>query len=261
MQDAFAAFAEWSQGWLRISEGEGAGAVLAAYGRVLGGETPPDVAEVVTLSARALLERDPLEDVRDPLAGVDRLLERLEDVLPADHDHRVDAVREQLRDGGAADLVGLVLEPVDLDQVPAEVHPVAQLVQRGGHLGGGGDRQLGDLLGLLHRRLDPVAAELVGGLLGEVDDVVERDRERVHVGRVQVGAPALLGQAAEDRVREPVALLLALVEPADLLLGVRHGGERVAQQRDAALGVGAGALEQLEQLRVRCGVAVHPLAP
>ena len=51
VQDAFAAFAEWSQGWLRISEGEGADAVLAAYGRVLRGETPPDVAEVVTLSA------------------------------------------------------------------------------------------------------------------------------------------------------------------------------------------------------------------
>ena len=51
VQDAFEAFAEWSQGWLRIAEGEGEDAVLAAYGRVLGGETPPDVAEVVTFGA------------------------------------------------------------------------------------------------------------------------------------------------------------------------------------------------------------------
>jgi len=51
VQEAFEAFAEWSEGWLRIAEGEGEDAVLAAYGRVLGGETSPDVAEVVTLSA------------------------------------------------------------------------------------------------------------------------------------------------------------------------------------------------------------------
>ena len=44
------------------------------------------------------------------------------------------------------------------------------------------DEHLGDLLRLLHRRLDAVERELVGGLLGEVDDVVERAGERVHVG-------------------------------------------------------------------------------
>src|SRR3954452_23999124 len=40
---------------------------------------------------------DALEDVRHGLAGVDRVLEPLVDVLPADHDHRVDAVVEQRR--------------------------------------------------------------------------------------------------------------------------------------------------------------------
>ena len=66
------------------------------------------------------------------------------------------------------------------------------------------------LLGLLHRRLDAVQRELVGGLLGVVDDVVERARERVHVGGVQVGAAAAaLGEAVEDVVDDPVAFLLA----------------------------------------------------
>ena len=106
-----------------------------------------------------------------------------------------------------------------------------------------------------------VAAELVGGLLGEVDDVVERDGERVDVGGVEVRAAALLGEPAQDRVGDPVALLLAEVDLADLLGGVGDGRERVAQQRGAALGVGAGALEQLEQLGVGCGSAAHPLAP
>ena len=122
-----------------------------------------------------------------------------------------------------------------------------------GHLARGQDEHLRDRLGLLHRRLDAVAAELVGGLLGEVDDVVERDRERVHVGGVEVGAAALLGEAAEDLVGELVALLLARVDRAHLLRGVRHGGERVAQQPDSALGVDARALEELEQPGIRGG--------
>src|SRR5689334_4653019 len=37
-----------------------------------------------------VLDDDALEDERDPFGGVDRVLEQLEDVLPADHDHRVD---------------------------------------------------------------------------------------------------------------------------------------------------------------------------
>src|SRR5829696_151856 len=36
-----------------------------------------------------VLDDDAGEDVRDPLGGVDRLLEPLEEILPADHDHRV----------------------------------------------------------------------------------------------------------------------------------------------------------------------------
>ena len=69
----------------------------------------------------ALLERDPLEHVRDGLARVDRRLERLEDVLPADHDHRVDAAGEQRRDAVALQPVALVLETVDLDEVRREL--------------------------------------------------------------------------------------------------------------------------------------------
>ena len=67
------------------------------------------------------LDRDPLEDVRDRLACVDGAFERVEDVLPADQHHRVDAVREQRRDGRALEPVALVLQAVDLDQVVGEL--------------------------------------------------------------------------------------------------------------------------------------------
>ena len=45
------------------------------------------------------------------------VLEALVDVLPADHDHRVDAVVEQRGKRLALDPVAVVLQPVDLDRV------------------------------------------------------------------------------------------------------------------------------------------------
>ena len=49
------------------------------------------------------------------------LLEPLEDVLPADHLHRVDARVEQRRDRLADRAVAVVLEAVDLDDVVRDV--------------------------------------------------------------------------------------------------------------------------------------------
>ena len=60
---------------------------------------------------RPALSIDALEHVGDPLAGVHGGLERLEDRLPADHGHRVDAVDEQRGDRGAHAPVAVVLEP------------------------------------------------------------------------------------------------------------------------------------------------------
>ena len=57
-------------------------------------------------------------------------------------------------------------------------------------------------------------------------------------------------------MRELVALVLAVVDLVRVLRCVGDGGERLAQERDAALGVGAGSLEQLEQLGV-WGAGAH----
>ena len=62
--------------------------------------------------------------------------------------------------------------------------------------------------GLVHRRLDAVEPELVGRLLGVIDDVVERAGERVDVGCIEVG-PAL-GEPPQDVVRDAIAVVLAL---------------------------------------------------
>src|SRR3954447_10363908 len=68
-----------------------------------------------------VLDHNALEDVGHLLGGVDRGLEALVDVLPADHDHRVDPVVEERRHRLARDPVAVVLEPVDLDRVVGDV--------------------------------------------------------------------------------------------------------------------------------------------
>src|ERR1700752_5495695 len=80
-------------------------------------------AMIATLRAvltSCVLDQDALEDVGGGLGRVDRPLENREDVLPADHDHRVDPVREQGGDRITVDAISVVLEPMDLDQVPVD---------------------------------------------------------------------------------------------------------------------------------------------
>ena len=89
----------------------------------------------------------------------------------------------------ALQAVALVLEPVDLDQMRAQLGARAQAAQRLGDLLARADEHLGELDRLLHRRLHPVEAELRGDLLGVVDDVVQRARQRVAVARRRT-APA-----------------------------------------------------------------------
>src|SRR5262249_29151416 len=116
-------------------------------------------------SAPAPFERDALEHVRNGLAGVDGCLERLEDVLPADHDHRVDATGEQRGDTVALEAIALVLEAVDLDQVGGQLGARAQRAQRLRDLLACADEHLRELDRLLHRRLDPVQPELGADVL------------------------------------------------------------------------------------------------
>ena len=106
---------------------------------------------------------------------------------------------------------------------------------------GGADQDLGQRDGLLHRRLDVVQAEPVGGLLGVVDDVVERRGQRVAVGDVE-GRPGWAGstspvQPVDDVVGDAVALLLAEHQLARQVGVLRVVGEQVAQQQARPLHV------------------------
>src|SRR3954467_4492039 len=96
----------------------------------------------VSTAELRVLDEHVADAVRSRLAGVDRILERLVDVLPADHDHRVDpAVLEQAGARGARDVVAAVLDRLDLDDA---LRGTAQALQL--------DEQLRELLCRLHEQ-------------------------------------------------------------------------------------------------------------
>ena len=97
--------------------------------------------------AVAALDRDALEHVRHRLARVDRCLERVEDVLPADQHHRVDAVREQRRDRGATSR-SPSFSSRWISTRCARARAAAQAAQRRGDVLRAPDEDLGELLRL-----------------------------------------------------------------------------------------------------------------
>ena len=196
----------------------------------------------------------------DGLARVDRGLQGLEDVFPADHDHRVDAAREQRSDPVALQAVALVLQPVYLHQMRGQVGARAQAAERPGDLLTRAHEHVRELHRLLHRRFNAVETELGGSLLGVINDVVERRRERVAVAGAErrPHAPASR-EPVDDVVGDTVALPLAHLQ----ILG--EGGvlgivdQQVVQQQPAPLHVAPRLLDEGHERTVQTAQGkVHP---
>ena len=111
---------------------------------------------------------------------------------------------------------------------------------------------MGQALGLLHRRLDLVEAEVVGHLVDEVDDVVEVADEPQDVLAVDRRDERRV-QPLVDVVRDPVALLLADHDVAREVGPVGIVGEHLIQEVGAAHDVGRGLLEEIEEDAVLAG--------
>jgi hypothetical protein len=101
-------------------------------------------------------------------------------------------------------------------------------------------------LGLLHRRLDLVQAEVVGDLVDEVDDVVERADEGEDVLAVDRRDERLV-EVLVDVVGDPVAFLLADDDVASEVGAIGVVGEHLVEQIGAADDVGRGLLEEVEE--------------
>ena len=146
------------------SDGRGSASVDQGYLRAGAPRSP---------AGSGVLDGDPLDDVGDVLGLVDRRLEETVDLLPLHEVDRVLLVDEQAGDRGPDDPVALVLEPVDLDPVALEALEPLEVGERVVEQLDLLDDDRGLLDGDRGRRLDPVQDEGVGGLLDEVEDVVE----------------------------------------------------------------------------------------
>src|SRR3954466_1002319 len=196
-----------------------------------------------------VLDDDALERVRHVLAGVDGLFEALEDVLPPDHDHRVDAVVEQRRDGVAARAGAVVLEAVDLHGEVRQVLEGPQARHRLLDLARRLQQDVRHPLRLLHRGLDLVEAQVVGDLVDQVDDVVHVGRELEDVLAVDRRDERRV-QLVMDVVGDPVALLLADHDVARDVGSLREVSEHLIEEVGAANDVLGRLLEQVEELPV-----------
>src|SRR5437660_1456866 len=163
-------------------------------------------------SSSGVLDDDVSDRVRDRLAGIDRALERLEDVLPANHLPRAHLlVLEERRHGVADDPVAVVLEPLHLSDGLARAAKVAQHAERPLQLRGRLDQNPALIERLLHRRLNPVEVEQIRGLLDVVDDVVDGLRQVIDVLAVE-GRHVLGVEELEDIGGQTVALVLELLD-------------------------------------------------
>src|SRR5439155_5551916 len=177
-----------------------------------------------------VLDEEVADPVRDRLAGVDRVLERLVDVLPAHDDQWVDpVVPEQARDGVALAAVGLVLDPLDPRDLRGRAVLALELAEELLELLGRRDEQTALLERVLRRPLDAVEAEELARVLDRVDHVVDRTGEREEVVAVE-GRDVLRVDQADQFARHAVALVLELL---DLVLA--HRGARELAETDLRL--------------------------
>src|SRR5437588_3630793 len=195
-----------------------------------------------------LLDEDRFEHVGRVLARVDRLLERLVDVLPADDRDRVVGGTEELRHRFAVQVVALVLEAAELHQLPARVLEAVEARDRLLELGRGPQ----DHASLRLRRRpdlpDAVADDVPRRLVDVVADVVERAGQPVHVVAVERRHEGAV-QEVHDLVREPVALVLEVLDVADpLLRPVRGLGEEVDEGTRDRNRIRRRLVEELEEL-------------
>lgn len=110
-----------------------------------------------------VLEGDALDDSRDVLAHVGGLLEQLVHIAPLDHFQCIHAALEQVGQGLARDLVGLVLQAIDLDAVGPYRVPVhlGKLLDEVAHLARLGFEKLGHGLDGRGDGSDAVQIEMV----------------------------------------------------------------------------------------------------
>jgi len=104
-----------------------------------------------------VLDEDVLEHVRDVLAATRRVLEEVEDLLPLDDDEWIVSLFEQPLHGPLMGAVGLVLEPVHLQETLRHSRARVEGLKGFVHLLHARSDDARELSGSGHDLLDPTA--------------------------------------------------------------------------------------------------------
>src|SRR3954449_11160731 len=216
----------------------------------------------VSTPCSGLLDGDRFDGVGDVLERVSRGLQLLGHLLQLEHHQRVDLTVEQPRHEPSVLLVGLVLEPVDLDPVVAQV---LQRLQPGHGLRGqlrGAHEQLGQLVHLARQRVEVVEHYEVTGGLEEVHDVIKAACEAIDVLAVD-----RRHERRVDLTQDAVGLVVASmflvtelgVQAVAVVLRTRDQGlQGVRPVEQVARG---GCEQRVEDVLLRRQFQPHPLIP
>lgn len=196
-----------------------------------------------------MLDRDPLDDVGDILAFIDRGLEKGVDLLPLDDLEGIAAAGEEVGDRLPGELVTLVLEAVDLDPILVQAPEAAQMGQRVLQLLALPDDERGLLDSHCGRRLDPVQDERVGDLLDEVEDIVQAADEGVDLLAIE-GRDERRLETMADVVGDLVAAMLGVANLARSTLQDVIGPQHRLEEAGGAEDVGDVLDEEVEEVLI-----------
>src|SRR3954454_16801179 len=216
----------------------------------------------VSTPCSGLLDGDRLDGVGDVLERVSRGLQLLGDLLQLEHHQRVDLTVEQPRHKPAVLLVGLVLEPVDLDPVVAEV---LQRLEPRHRLGGqlrGMHEKLGELVHLARQHVEVVEDDEVTRCFEEVHDVVEAARQAIDVLAVERGHERGVA-LAQDAVRLVVAAVLLVAQLCVQAVAIvpRAGDQRMERVRTVEKVARRRGEQLVEDVLLRREFQPHPRIP
>ncbi len=176
--------------------------------------------------------------MRNCLASINSSLKRLKNILPADHNHRVDATSKQSSNSIPLQAIALVLQAMDLNKARAKIFAAVQRAQRSKDLRASSNKHISELKGLCHRRFNPIQVKLGSSLLDVVDDVVQRSSKRIAIASVKrcTHAPPTT-HAVDDVVGDAIALLLACSQFPRKLCMLGKLSKQIAQQLGRELNV------------------------
>src|SRR5579884_568438 len=207
-------------------------------------------AMAITTTTRAvsgILDGHTLEDVGDILGAIDRLLEQREDVLPLDEGDGVAPLLEQGADRLPCERVSPVLQLMEADPVLAHILARIEVIDGRHQFLPDLDEDLPHLPGFRPDGLDPIDDDGIGGLLGQVENVIERGSQGVDVVPIE-GRDEGAVEFADDVVGDLIPAVLEVAQCPSARLEIARTLEQLEEGAQALHEIGGVVPEEGEEV-------------